>query len=371
MTMRKFHLLLAAFLGASHAGIATEIIFADHFTAPNGSRLNEQIETRTLEGTLRLIWNTYFDETHNDFFTIQDNQLYYFGPGDGSTHPDKLFLSNPNNFARVNFAPYLAGERYEIGFSVKNTGTDGADAIGFTIHNMPSGAQQGVLSVRQLRSRSIVDVFANGERTRFDPGYPTGEMNHFRMLVDETETPIRYKVFRNGTLMIEGNLVFNTPDRYIYLQIADSNRNGSGFIDQFQITKDPPDRDYGPGIFSAYELLPGGWVDTETYLGRIRVNEYPKVFLEKIDAYGYSGDEEGWIHVYKPLNAIGAQDHADPGPGIFQPFPMIGDNWVYTGAYLGWIAAGFHPWFYITEIEAYAWSASDSEGWFSIHKVAY
>jgi hypothetical protein len=211
------------------------VLFADNFDAPNNADLNHEIESRTSGGQLQLKWNTHFDRDQNSHYSIVDKQLVYRGPGGADHHPDKLFLSNPENNARINFAKHLAGKKYQISFSVATLGTDNIDALGFTISDHPSGGGNGVLSVRQLRLRSMVAVIENGDLTRIDQGFPMGRKNDFRIVVDESGDSPSYQIYRNDRQVQGGEFTVDSEDRYIYLQIADRNRNARGLVDDFSI----------------------------------------------------------------------------------------------------------------------------------------
>ncbi len=241
-------------MAASVCGLVEGAVFVDNFNATDSSDVNSEIATRSAGSDLSLKWDVFLDPAQNSYYSIANNQLVYTGPTGGSTHPDKLFLVNENNGARRNFSADLAGKQYEIAFNVSTTGADSTDSIGFTLYDVASGAGNGALSVRQLLSRSQVDVVENGSASRYDD-WSAGVNNRIRIAVDETGSGNAYEVFVNDVSVQDGTFTVGSTDRYVYMQIVDGDRDGSAVIDDFSITVIPEPATMGLFTMAAAALL--------------------------------------------------------------------------------------------------------------------
>jgi hypothetical protein len=345
-----------------------KLLFYDTFNGPDGGNLNSGLQERTEGSLMALAWDAFLDPQQNDYYTIFEGRLHYMGPGSETGHPEKVFLVDAEDGSRMDFGSFLAGMRYSIEFSVENTGTDGPDAIGFSISEAISGGGQGLVSLRQLFSRSIVDVVADGSLTRIDE-FSTAENNRFRIDFDESVSQPVFKVYRNQVLIFEGEFTPSSAERYLFLQIVDSNRNGTGFVDEFRLILDPMKESYGPGVFSDFELLPGGWIDSDSFLGLVNVNAYPLVYIKILDAYAYVDELRGTFYLHKTLPM--SSHPAVPGPGIFAQHEMFAQTWVDSGEFLGWVTADKYPWIYIQQINAFAWVVSPESGWILIYKESH
>jgi len=223
----SFKGLLVVGLALLAAGVqANQLLFQDGFDIPDNTNLNASISTRT-GGTMPL---QYLSNTQSNNWSIVSQKLNFSGSAVSS---ENLYLINRTNGTLADFSQ-LAGQHYQIGVSIATLNTDGADAAGIALSSSTNGTPP--LEVRVVKSRSQVDVYVDGARTRYDQWVNNGILHAVLIDVDETVSPVVFFVTIDGSPLQGGNISFPNSSRRLFFTFADENGNANAQYDSFSVT---------------------------------------------------------------------------------------------------------------------------------------
>lgn len=217
--------------GTVSAGVLSPVYFSDTVDVADSSDLNSDIASRT-DGTLNLKYDTRaVSGAQNGNWSVSGGQLKFVGTG---SNAQDLYLVNGGNGAYQNLNPELAGTFYRISATLVTSSSSGdpTDSIGISLHDNINGTE--ALLVRQIRSRSQIQVLENGTQTGYDQ-WANNATNRIDITVDERTIPFSYDVQVNGAVIQTGTVSFADSDRFVFFNLTDTDGDMIAHIDNISV----------------------------------------------------------------------------------------------------------------------------------------